>query len=76
MDNIPPHIQQIINDRSLSMNQKMVAFMMIMDPKVLPDNPNKPDFTDLGKDIKKLVDDNKISIKGFDKNFKIRIICD
>ena len=75
MDNLPPHIKNIMSDRTLTMKQKVLTFMMIMDPKMLPDNPNAPDFTDLGKDIKKLIDENKINIEGFDNSFNIKVIC-
>ena len=75
MENIPANIKSLINDRSLSMNQKMVAFMMAMDPKMLPDNPNNQDFFELGTDVKKLIDTNKIKIEGFDKDFNIKVIC-
>ena len=74
MENIPPHVKALMNDRSLSMNQKLVSFMMVMDPKILPDNPINAEFHELGKDIKRLIDDNKIKITGFDNNFNIKVI--
>lgn len=74
MENIPPHVKALMNDRSLSMNQKLVSFMMVMDPKILPDNPINGEFHELGKDIKRLIDDNKIKITGFDNNFNIKVI--
>ena len=75
MDNIPNHIKQLMNDRSLDMKQKVLSFMMLMPTNQLPDNPNTEDFIDLGKDIKQLIDNNKITIEGFDKNFNIKVLC-
>ena len=68
--NIPKHILSILQDKELLMDQKMVAFMMHM--KTLPDDPKNDqvweDNLDVGKKIKRLVDEGKIRIGGFDKN--------
>ena len=68
--NIPKHILSILQDKELLMDQKMVAFMMHM--KTLPDDPKNDqvweDNIDVGKKIKRLVDEGKIRIGGFDKN--------
>lgn len=57
---ISPLIQNILKDKSLSLQQKLTTFMMYSDPKMLPDNPNAPDFSELGVTIKKLINDGKI----------------
>lgn len=74
MDNIPILVQQILADKELSMDQKMVGFMMFM--KVLPDDPKVQKYVDtnleLGTKIKRLVDENKITIK-MGKNFTLDV---
>jgi hypothetical protein len=72
---IPKDILPILQDRELSVAQKMVAFNMLM-PN-LPASPehNKAynDNLEVGRTIKRLVDEGKISIGGFDKNFKLDV---
>jgi hypothetical protein len=72
---IPKDILPILQDRELSVAQKMVAFNMLM-PN-LPASPehNKAydDNLEVGRKIKRLVDEGKISIGGFDKNFKLDV---
>ena len=71
---IPKDILPILQDRELSVAQKMVAFNMLM-PN-LPASPehNKAynDNLEVGRKIKRLVDEGKISLK-FDKNFKLDV---
>lgn len=75
--NIPGVVKQILQDRELSMPQKMVAFMAFM-PK-LPDDPKLNailvENVKIGNQIKELVDKEKIQIHGFDKSFKIKVQC-
>lgn len=73
MEKIPQEIKNVLNDKSLNLTQKMTAFMMYMDPKMIPVNPNHEDYNELGIQIKKLIDSNAITINGFDDNFNI--IC-
>lgn len=68
---IPNHVKAIFNDKSISMQNKMLAFMMFA-PN-LPHNPNHDDFFELGKQVKELVDSGKISLNGFDKDFNLNI---
>lgn len=68
---IPNHVKAIFNDKSMSMQNKMLAFMMFA-PNI-PDNPNQEDFSDLGKQVKQLIDTGKISLNGFDKDFNLNI---
>ena len=68
---VPKNVQQLIGSSELSMDQKLIGFMMFM-PKV-PENAMVAKIVahnlELGEKIKKLVDDNKITIGKFDKNF-------
>lgn len=73
---IPKHIIRILQDKELSMSQKMVAFTMLM-PTMPPDPKNDEAWSvnmGVGKDILKLVDDNKIRLGKFDKNFMLEIV--
>jgi hypothetical protein len=71
MDIIPASVKKLLSDMNLSMDQKMLGFMMFM--TVLPDNPKVQQIVEynlkLGVKIKKLVDENKIIIGKMDKNF-------
>jgi hypothetical protein len=72
---IPTHILQVIQSRELSMPQKIMAFTMLM-PNI-PADPKHEDVynqnIDLGYTIKRLVDEKKIRLDGFDKDFKLKI---
>ena len=74
---IPGIVKQILQNRELSMSQKMVAFMAFM-PK-LPNDPKLnailAENLKIGKQIKELVDKEEIQIHGFDKSFKIKVQC-
>tara|TARA_B110000503_G_scaffold56543_1_gene90568 strand:- start:1329 stop:1571 length:243 start_codon:yes stop_codon:yes gene_type:complete len=73
--NIPKNVLHILQDKELPTAKKMVAFNMLM-PN-LPASPehNKAynDNLEVGRKIKRLVDEGKISIGGFDKNFKLDV---
>lgn len=72
-NSIPENVKRILNDRQLSMSQKVVAFMAFM-PN-LPHNNSEvyQQNLDLGVEIKKLIDDKKISLGKFDNDFKLDI---
>jgi hypothetical protein len=57
------------------MNKKMTAFMMFM-PK-LPDDPKLDvilnDNLMIGEKIKSLIDEGKIELGGFDKDFRLNV---
>lgn len=76
--NIPEDLKRMMNDKSLTFQQKMVSFMLFMDPKLIPDNPQKTEddkkIYKIGEDINKLIKENKIKINGFDSEFKLSII--
>tara|TARA_B110000503_G_scaffold84566_1_gene128712 strand:- start:217 stop:480 length:264 start_codon:yes stop_codon:yes gene_type:complete len=75
LSKIPKNLLGILQDKELSMAQKMVAFNMF-----IPNLPASPehdkaydDNLEVGRTIKRLVDEGKISLK-FDKNFKLEVI--
>ena len=76
VDNIPKNVKAILQDRTLTMSQKMNMFMAFM-PN-LPSDPKAEivykNNIELGKTIKQLIDEKKIKIGKFDKNFKLNVI--
>ena len=71
VDSFPPHIKKLFENRDLTMNQKMVTLMAFM-----PDVPGMlkmDDHLELGMKIKRLVDEGKIHLGKFDKNFNLSI---
>ena len=72
---IPTHILQVLQSRELSLPQKIRAFTMLM-PNI-PADPKHEDVynqnIDLGYTIKRLVDEKKIRLDGFDKDFKLKV---
>ena len=76
LSKLPQNLLGILQDKELSMAQKMVAFNMF-----IPNLPATPehdkaydDNLEVGRKIKRLVDEGKISINGLDKDFKLNII--
>ena len=76
LSKLPKNLLSILQDKELSMPQKMVAFNMF-----IPNLPATPehdqaydDNLEVGRKIKRLVDEGKINIIGLDKNFKLNII--
>ena len=72
---IPPQIMQVLQDKQLSMAQKMMAFNMLM-----PNLPSEPKHAaayeenlKVGTTIKRLVDEGKITLGSFDKKFKLDV---
>ncbi len=76
VDNIPVHIRRIIQDRELSMAQKMVAFMAFM-PSLPADPKNDQVWEDnmkVGETVKKMIDEGKLYLNGFDEHARLRIV--
>ena len=76
VDNIPVQIKRIIQDHELSMAQKMVAFMAFM-PSLPADPKNDQVWEDnmkVGETIKKMIDEGKLSLNGFDERARLRIV--
>ena len=72
---IPKDVLRVLQDRQLSMAQKMMAFNLL-----IPDLPAEPkhaqayeDNLKVGEKIKKLVDEGKIRLGKFDENFNLEI---
>lgn len=76
VDNIPVNVKRIMQDRELSIHKKMVAFMAFM-PK-LPSDPKTDqvwkDNEKIGEQILTLINDGKIRIGKFNKDFVLNII--
>ncbi len=72
---LPTNILGVLQDKELPMAQKMVAFNMLMPnlPASAEHNKAYNENLEVGRTIKRLVDEGKISLK-FDKNFKLNII--
>ena len=76
LSRLPKNLLSILQSKDLSMPQKMMAFNMF-----IPNLPATPehdkaydDNLEVGRKIKRLVDEGKISINGLDKDFKLNII--
>jgi hypothetical protein len=76
LSRLPKNLLSILQDKELSMAQKMMAFNMS-----IPNLPATPehdkaydDNLEVGRKIKRLVKEGKISINGLDKDFKLNII--
>ena len=72
---LPVDILRVLQSPELPMAKKMMAFNMLM-----PNLPADPKHTqayddnlEVGRKIKRLVDEGKISINGLDKDFKLII---
>ena len=73
---LPVDILRVLQSPELPMAKKMMAFNMLM-----PNLPADPKHTqayddnlEVGRKIKRLVKEGKISINGLDKDFKLNII--
>lgn len=71
MDNIPQNIKTMLNDKSMSLQDKMLNFLMFTPSNMIPNNPEN-DFTDLGVTIKAMVNSGELILNGFDENFKLK----
>jgi len=73
---IPKNILGILQDKELSMAQKMVAFNMFIPNLPASSEHDKAydDNLEVGRKIKRLVDEGKIRIEGFGKKFKLEVI--
>lgn len=68
---IPNDILRVLQDRELSMTKKMMAFNMLM-PNLPPEPKHAAAYQEnlkIGDTIKRLVDEGKIRLGSFDKNF-------
>ena len=74
--NIPKDILRVLQDKEIPMAKKMMVFNMLM-----PNLPADPKHTDaynenlkVGDTIKRLVDEGKITLGAFDKNFILEVV--
>ena len=75
LSRLPKNLLSILQSRELSMPEKMMAFNMF-----IPNFPATPehdkaydDNLEVGRTIKRLVKEGKISINGLDRDFKLII---
>lgn len=77
INKIPPHIKQILNDKHMNMNQKLIAFTCFM-PRLPDTDPETMNIInaniEIGKQIKNLINSKKIEINGWDSDFNLNII--
>lgn len=69
---IPTYLHKYLNS-SLTLQQKITAVALFMDPKDYPPNKIDPSYIQLGNDIRNLLISDKISYHGFDSNGNIKI---
>ena len=76
LSKIPKNLLGILQDKELSMAQKMVAFNMFIPNLPASSEHDKAydDNLEVGRKIKRLVDEGKIRIEGFGKKFKLEVI--
>lgn len=72
VENFPPHIKKLFKNRDMTMNQKVVTMMAFL-PDVIPNVLRVDEHLELGMKIKRLVDEGKIRLGKFDKNFNLSI---
>lgn len=71
---VSPLIQNMLRDKSITMQQKLTAFMLFTDPKQIPENPKANTHIDLGMQIKHLIDTQKIAFGKMQPNGNIIIM--
>jgi len=76
LSRLPKNLIGILQDKELSMAQKMVAFNMFIPNLPASSEHDKAydDNLEVGRKIKRLVDEGKIRIEGFGKKFKLEVI--
>jgi hypothetical protein len=72
VENLPPHVKQLFRNRDLTVNQKVVTMMAFL-PDVIPNMLRIEDHIELGMKIKRLVDEGKIRLGKFDKDFNLEV---
>ncbi len=73
---IPKDILRVLQDKELSVAKKMMAFNMLM-PDLRPETKHTEAYNDnieVGRTIKRLVDEGKITLGAFDKNFNLEVV--
>jgi hypothetical protein len=75
LSRLPKNLLSVLQDKDLSMSQKMMAFNMFIPNLPAPPEHDKAydEFLEIGRTIKRLVKGGKIRIDGLDKDFKLKI---
>ena len=69
LESLPSHIKQLIQNKEMTMNQKMATLAAFMPDQ--PDIPKVDHNHELGMTIKRLVGEGKIRLGKFDKKFNL-----
>jgi len=70
-NSLPSHIKQLVQNKDMTTNQKIATLAAFM-----PDQPDVPKVDhnhELGMKIKRLVEEGKIRLGKFDKNFILEV---
>jgi hypothetical protein len=75
LSRLPKNLLSVLQDKDLSMSQKMMAFNMFIPNLPAPPEHDKAydDNLEVGRKIKRLVKEGKIRLDGLDKDFKLKI---
>ena len=75
LSRLPKNLLSVLQDKDLSMSQKMMAFNMFIPNLPAPPEHDKAydDNLEIGRTIKRLVKGGKIRIDWLDKDFKLKI---
>ena len=75
LSRLPKNLLSVLQDKELSMPQKMMAFNMFIPNLPAPPEHDKAydDNLEVGRKIKRLVKEGKIRLDGLDKDFKLKI---
>lgn len=74
LSQIPTDVLRVLKDKRLSVPQKMMAFNLLM-PGLDPEPKHAQAYLDnleVGNTIKRMIDEGKLSLHGFDSNFKLK----
>ena len=75
LSRLPKNLLSVLQDKDLSMSQKMMAFNMFIPNLPAPPEHDKAydDNLEIGRTIKRLMKGGKIRLDGLDKDFKLKI---
>jgi hypothetical protein len=75
LSRLPKNLLSVLQDKDLSMSQKMMAFNMFIPNLPAPPEHDKAydEFLEIGRTIKRLMKGGKIRLDGLDKDFKLKI---
>jgi len=75
LSRLPKNLLSVLQDKDLSMSQKMMAFNMFIPNLPAPPEHDKAydEFLEIGRTIKRLMKGGKIRLDGLDRDFKLKI---